>query len=98
MPDPAHWRSANRLQLRRSWWGSVWVRVVVSPAGSTNLVVGHVQADTVQVPPLSVNGLPLTLPLAAGPGGGGLWGQIQQQWWLLILPVLLVLWKLRRTP
>ncbi len=73
--------------------------------GSYSLVVGHTQADPTQVPPLSVNGLPLTLPPAAGPGDAGLWGQIlqlllQYWWWLLLLLllILLALWKLRPKP
>lgn len=65
--------------------------------GSYTLVVGHVQASGT-TPPLSVAGVTLNLPPAAGPGSAGA-SPLMRWWWvlLLILLVLIVVaWLMKR--
>jgi hypothetical protein len=70
--------------------------------GRYTLVVGHLQKDAGQVPPLVVNGVALNLPPAAGPGGAGgvvdiLLELLLGWWWLLLLLLIaLVIWLLKR--
>jgi hypothetical protein len=63
--------------------------------GTYSLVIGYLQPGTT-APPVSIGGLTLNLPQAAGPeGGAGIW----RWWWivlLILLVILILIWLVRR--
>jgi hypothetical protein len=63
--------------------------------GTYSLVIGYLQPGTT-APPVSIGGLTLNLPQAAGPDAGGF---VWRWWWiilLILLVILFVIWLVRR--